>query len=150
MNETVSPLPEEQPTSILRLIGSWLTGLLLLAAAGGLVFVWGMWDPVWGRGMQISVTYGIVVLSSLILLLWFALFSTFRWSSIAGAFALLVLLAGGLAFSVREVEFSGDMEMILHSRWKPTQDQLVQQHREAQNNAEVQETQTWDVSVISD
>ncbi|MCA9026013.1 MAG: PQQ-like beta-propeller repeat protein [Planctomycetaceae bacterium] len=150
MNETVSPPSEEQPTSILRLIGSWLTGLLLLAAAGGLVFVWGIWDPVWGRGMQISVTYGIVVLSSLILLLWFALFSTFRWSSIAGAFALLVLLAGGLAYSVREVEFSGDMEMILHSRWKPTQDQLVQQHREAQNHAEVPETQTWDVSVISD
>ncbi len=150
MNDPASTASDHQPTSILRQIGTALTSLILFAAAGGLVFVWGIWDPLWGRGMQISVTYGIVLLSLLSLLLWFAAFSTFRWTTIAVAFALFVIVAGGIAFSVREVEFSGDMEMILHPRWKPTQDQLVQRHREAQEHVDVIETPTWDVSMLSD
>lgn len=141
---------DDQTTSTWRLVGTGLTTLAMIAAAGGIIFVWGFWDPVWGRGMQVSVTYGIVVLSLMILLLWFALFSTFRWSTIVAAFALLVLAAVAVAGSVREVEFSGDMEMILHYRWTPTQDQLVQQHRGSQSTTEGEETQTWEVAAITE
>ncbi len=113
-----------------RLAGTAVTALLLAAGAGGIGYVWSI-EPVWGRGMQIVVTYGVVLLMLLVGLLWVTLFSRFRWRSIAAALGLLLLAAVAGAASVREVEFGGDMQMILHYRWEPTQEELIRRHRES-------------------
>lgn len=110
--------------------GSVVTVLFLLAGIGGLILIWSI-EPVMGRGMQIAVTYGIVVLSCLAVLVWLAAFSSFRWSTLGAAFAILMLIAVAGASAVRSIEFDGDMQMILHYRWEPTQQELVQQHRQA-------------------
>ncbi|MGD9855949.1 MAG: PQQ-binding-like beta-propeller repeat protein [Planctomycetaceae bacterium] len=117
-----------QPSNAVRRAGSAFIALLIAAMLGGVVYVWSI-DPVWGRGIQIVVTYGVVVLSLLLGLLWLALFSTYRWRTILAVFAALVLVAGAGASTVRNVEFSGDMQVILHYRWAPTHDDLLRQHR---------------------
>ncbi|MBX3439493.1 MAG: PQQ-like beta-propeller repeat protein [Planctomycetaceae bacterium] len=129
--EPAAPNGIDRPNTWRR-AGTAITVLLFMCGVAGVAYVWSI-DPVWGRGLQILVTYAIVVLSLLIALGWMAAFSTFRWRTILAAVAIVLTATIATAASVRSVEFSGDMQLILNFRWSPTSEERLRAHHRAQD-----------------
>lgn len=102
---------------------------VMVAAAAGLAFVQYVWDPVMGPAMQNVVSYGIVLLSLSVTVLWLVLFSPFRWKTLLLGFAGVALLVGAGAAAVREIEFDGDMGLVAHYRWEATSAERLAAHR---------------------
>ena len=115
---THPPYPEPTPPPGVRLrppIRWWPAALILWAAGGVLVWVWGFY----GRQRQDRnlATEIIVVITFLLLLLWGLLLSRMRWESrlaLFGGAAGLVLLAMAL-FRIHGV--TGDLVPVLGWRW---------------------------------
>jgi outer membrane protein assembly factor BamB len=61
--------------------------------------------------------------SFVVLLIWFLVFSGFRWYTRVLGLLFVALLAGAAAAAIRKVEVSGDMEpMAVYFRWQPDPD----------------------------
>ncbi len=105
------------------------------AAVAGLVFVWWGWDPVLGHSMRTSVTYGIVLLTFLLTILWVVGLSSWKWSTVAAFLTLVVAGVGVLIASVRSLELTGDMGLVVDYRWEPTRDELLARHRQQSDAA---------------
>jgi outer membrane protein assembly factor BamB len=120
-----------------RRVGSVLTLLWLAFVAVGQAFVWGVMDPVMGPSIQNLVTVSMAIVTALVIVLWLLCFSPFRWR-LALPLALAILLPlGGLIASVRQVDFTGDMQPVLRFRWEPTQAERLQAFRPAANGTAV-------------
>jgi outer membrane protein assembly factor BamB len=132
MSDTTSTA-ESAPTTSTSQIFTVLYALAMLACAGGLTFVWTFWNPTMGAGMTNMVGYSIILLAIILTVAWLVLFSPFRWKSVLAALALLGVMVGGAFASVREIEFNGDMGLVVHYRWQPTAQERLAAHRARQN-----------------
>src|SRR5216684_9108571 len=74
------------------------------------------------RSRKDSITEMTVMLSFLLLLFWFLVFSGLRWRVRLGGTLALVLAVLG---SVKGVRFTGDMEPIFQFRWERTHDEIL-------------------------
>ncbi len=112
-------------------LANGLIGLVWVAALAGLAWVWLAWDPAWGPSMQASVSYGIVILTALLTLLWFALCSRSSWPTVLAVLSVVGVALLAAAASIRSVEVTGDMGVVLAYRWQPTGDEALARHRQA-------------------
>jgi outer membrane protein assembly factor BamB len=110
-----------------------MTAVLLASAVGGLAYIWAGWDPLWGRGAQLVISYAIGLATAAVLVVWFACFSGYSWRTVLTGLAVLAVSAAGFAASIRSLEFSGDMDVIAHFRWEQTQAERVAAHRRQQS-----------------
>ena len=109
-------------------------GCVLAAALAIYVFVWHVWESPFGDSIPNLVTYSLTLLVGILCLAWLALYSPFPKRTRRIATLGLLLPAIGFAASVRQVEWSGDMQMILTHRWEPTDVEILQQHRASQTS----------------
>jgi outer membrane protein assembly factor BamB len=103
-------------SAVTRRIRWWPVSVILLLAAGALVWVWG-WYGV-SRQERIIATANVIFFTVLLLLLWVLLFSRartiVRWLVFGGAVGVIGLT--GTFFRIRGV--TGDLVPILEWRWK--------------------------------
>ncbi len=109
----------------------YLFGGILLISGLGEIWLWFIWDPPFGRSIQNLVTYGLVLLLFALLLIWVLFFAPLSRKARGGLFLLLFLSAIGYAATIRRIEFTGDMGLVVRHRWEPTQQELIQAHRAA-------------------
>src|SRR5690606_24315908 len=88
--------------------------------------------PTMGAGMTNMVGYSIIMLAIILTVGWLVLFSPFRWKVVLAALAVLAVMVGGAFASVREIEFNGDMGLVVHYRWQPTAQERLAAHRARQ------------------
>ncbi len=105
--------------------------VLLTVTAIGLIVLWFLPETTADEGLKRFLTTIVVAVVTLMIFLWFVLFSR-----AAGTTRLIVLLAGvGLlgatAASVRRIEFTGMMQPIFDWRWTPDRNQVLETHRAA-------------------
>jgi outer membrane protein assembly factor BamB len=126
--EQSSPAPRRWPHYTLAGV--------LIAAVLIYVFVWYIWDSPFGESIPNLITYSLGALVSLVGLIWLARYAPFAKSTRRWATLALLVPAIGYAATVRGVEWSGDMRLIVHHRWEPTDAERLDQHRrEAQIGA---------------
>lgn len=124
---TAPPRPRRWPHVTLAAV--------LIAAVLIYVFVWHVWNSPFGDSIPNLITYSLAALVFLVSQFWLAYFAPFsKRLRIAGVLA-FVLPAVGFAATIREVEWSGDMRLILHHRWEPTSLERIAQHRQTQATA---------------
>ena len=105
-----------------RILLGWLLFVLV-----GQIFVWGFWEPPMGMSLQLLVTYGMVVVSTVVCLTWLAFFAPLSRTVRAAIVVPSLLLIGAFIGSVRDVEWTGDMGLIWHFKWdKPHQEKLAE------------------------
>jgi outer membrane protein assembly factor BamB len=98
-----------------RTIRWWPVLVILLAAAGGILWVW----QSYGRQRQDKnlASAGILLLTLLLLLLWWLLLSRIRWKLRLGLFGVVVGFVLLIAALFRIQGVTGDMVPVLRWRW---------------------------------
>ena len=135
--ETPAPqIPAAAPPAVgrfptLRRVGTVLTVLWLVFVAIGQAIVWGVMDPVMGQSVQNLVTVAMGLVTALVIVLWLLCFSPFRWRVALPLSGAVLVPLGALLGSVRQVDFTGDMQPVLRFRWEPTQEERLQAFRPA-------------------
>ncbi|MCA9054141.1 MAG: PQQ-like beta-propeller repeat protein, partial [Planctomycetaceae bacterium] len=109
--------------------------VVLAAAVLIYVFVWHIWESPFGDSIPNLVTYSLGALVAVLCLAWLVLYSPFPKRTRRIAALALLLPAAGFAATVRNVEWSGDMRLILHHRWEPTDAERLEQHRQTQGDS---------------
>lgn len=112
----------------------WFPVLVLALALLAIAVLWAWPSPEYERMYRVAGTMISVEIAALLLLLWFVGFSGYSWLVRLGTIAALVL--GALAF-VREVQFTGDMVPIVHFRWNPSRDEVLEAARAARQDGAV-------------
>lgn len=108
---------------------AWFTMVVLFLA--GQVWMWGIWDSPFGDAVKNLVTLSMALLSALTLVFCWILFAPVSRRA-TWLVALPVLLVGvGYGASIRKLEFTGDMRPLVTYRWEPTQDEILERHRES-------------------
>jgi outer membrane protein assembly factor BamB len=101
----------------------------LVAAVAGLLFIWQVWNPILGPSIQHLMTYGILTLISGLTVLWLCISSPFSRRTVALLLGIVALLGTGAVAAVRDIEFDGDMGLVVHYRWEPTAAERLAAHR---------------------
>ncbi len=115
-----------------RFLRVWLPVLIPAAATLLVTALWAWPDVDWSHERRVTYTWITVFVAGLGLLAWFILWSGLPWTA---RITFLLLVAGGLFASIRQVKFTGDMEPIITFRWDPTHDEVVEAHRQRQAGA---------------
>src|SRR5216684_2220918 len=106
----------------------WFPWFVLSLAALAIVLFWTWPAEDWERLKRVNGTEMTVMLSFLLLLFWFLVFSGLRWRVRLGGTLALVLAVLG---SVKGVRFTGDMEPIFQFRWERTHDEILEAQRKS-------------------
>ena len=80
-------------------------------------------------GMRRTVLAVVIALCAAVILLWFLLFSVAAARTRLATFMVLLAALGGLAASVRRLEFTGDMTPLIDWRWQPERNATLEAHR---------------------
>jgi outer membrane protein assembly factor BamB len=104
----------------------WFPWFVIVLAGTGILLSWSWPAPELERANRVSFTMMTVMLSSIFLLLWFLFFSSVRWWL---RIACTLSVVGALVASIRNVTFSGDTVPIVHFRWDPTNDDILEAQR---------------------
>ena len=114
----------------------WLPLLILVAASAAVAVIrfgpFPEWEP---ANRNVSTMFTVLVTSAL-LLVWFALFSGLRWVWRVAVIFLVAVLVGSAVGSVRNVGFSGDMLPILEFRWQRSAEDVLRESREKSGSGE--------------
>src|SRR5881396_970142 len=105
--------PDAKPR---RPIRWWPVPMILLLAAGALIWVWTSYGQ--HRQDQNVATANVIIIAFVLLLLWCLFFSRLRWKVRLGAFALALGLIGLVPLLFRLHGVTGDLVPILEWRWK--------------------------------
>src|SRR5260370_23997595 len=98
----------------------WFPWIVLSLAALAIAAFWS-WPCEWERENRVSFTVMTLMLSLVLLVFWFLMWSGFRWwLRLGGTLALAAAILG----SVKSVRFTGDMEPIFQFRWDRTHDEI--------------------------
>ncbi|MCI0464901.1 MAG: PQQ-like beta-propeller repeat protein [Gemmataceae bacterium] len=112
-----------ETTKARRRLRWWLLGMIPVLALGAVGYVW------FGEGLEpgfrIPMTWMVILLAGVLLALWLALFSGFRWRTRLAGLAGPTLLAGLGVLSLRFEGCTGDMAPQLNWRWAPVRDQTL-------------------------
>jgi outer membrane protein assembly factor BamB len=103
--------------------------ILLLGAVQ--VWVWWFFDPILGRSIQNLIQYSSTLLAFVLLVVWFLFYAPLAKSIRMAALALLLVPAIGWAASVRSLEWTGDMQLVVRYRWEQTDAERLAEHRQA-------------------
>jgi outer membrane protein assembly factor BamB len=112
----------------------WPAWVVLLAAAGGLSYVW--LDPEPPRQARNLRTAMIVICGGALLLLWWVLFSRARWRSRAVALGLALACGAAAALTLEIRGVTGDLIPIVEFKWKA-------RHTVAESKVQAPETNGW-------
>lgn len=94
-----------------------------------LTLLWLVWEPPFGESIQNLVTYSQLFLLAVIFLFWLGLYAPLpRRVRIASVMALLVP-AVCYALTIRRIDFTGDMRMVVQHRWEQTTAERLAAHR---------------------
>lgn len=117
-------------------MGDRVLVLILLATAVSQPFIWLFLDHPLGDSIKNLITYSQGMLVVLCLLAWWFLCApcSRKTTFLVGLPVVGLLLVGGA--SIRSVEFTGDMAIRVTPRWAPTRDEILDQHRRAQTDAD--------------
>lgn len=105
------------------LAGMWTSAVLIL------VFVWGVWDCPYGESIPNLITYSLTALVTIVSVFWLANYAPLPRRTRRMAALGIVLAVLGYAATVRGVEWSGDMRLIVHHRWESTDAERLAAHR---------------------
>ncbi|MFV0445028.1 MAG: PQQ-binding-like beta-propeller repeat protein [Planctomycetaceae bacterium] len=122
-----TPLPKRWPH--ITLLSVLVSAVLIY------VFVWHLWDSPFGDSIPNLITYSLAALVAIVSLIWLARYAPFSRRTRLIATAVLLAPALGYAATVRGIEWSGDMQLIVHHRWEPTDAERLLEHRESQSPA---------------
>lgn len=124
---TTSSLPTDDRARVRRpprfpLIVVALTALVV-------VVTWFLPTDRLDRGMRMSVTFVAGVVAALLLNGWWFFSPRYAWRSRLAGEAVLILALVAVLLSIGRVEFTGDMTPIVHWRWEPSHDAVLEAHR---------------------
>lgn len=94
-----------------------------------------LWDSPWGASVPNLIANSLIGLAGILTLLWAAFYAPVSRRTrvlLAGA---LLLPAVAYAATLREVKFTGDMQLVVRHRWEPTDEERLAQHRQQQGRA---------------
>jgi outer membrane protein assembly factor BamB len=123
---TESSAPEAATRKRMRARFPWIV-IALVAAA--LAVIWLLPADSFDRGMQMSLTFVTAVVAALLLNGWWILSSRVTWRTRLVGEAAVILALVAFVLSIRGVEFTGDMTPIMHWRWEPSHDAVLEAHR---------------------
>jgi outer membrane protein assembly factor BamB len=116
--------PQRPPARYLRALLVYLA-----VAALGVAGLWLWPSDGSGRDMRTMITQSVAILTALVLLGWWGLYSGFPARLRIGV---PVLLLGAAAASVRSAGCTGDMRLLLSFRWEPSHYDALEAQRRAQ------------------
>jgi outer membrane protein assembly factor BamB len=136
--DNMTPHDMAKPRTSRPLFSYWFPGIVLASGALGVGIICALpLDEFDRRRRALGILFGLPVIFML-LALWLFGFSGFPWRQRLTLFlgSLLVLIVAGWA-SIRGVQFSGSMRPIVHFRWDPDRDAILEAHRRQQTVAAV-------------
>jgi outer membrane protein assembly factor BamB len=105
---------------------------VLIAAVLIEVFVWGIWNSPFGDSIPNLVTYSLGFLVAVVTFIWLVRYAPLSRRTRRMAGVALLIPAVGYAATIRELEWTGDMRLIPHHRWEPTDAERLAAHRAQQ------------------
>ena len=94
-----------------------------------------LWDSPWGASVPNLIANSLIGLAGILTLLWVAFYAPASRRVRLLMFGLLLLPAVAYAATIREVKFTGDMQLLVRHRWEPTDEERLAQHRQQQGRA---------------
>ncbi|MBX7166606.1 MAG: PQQ-like beta-propeller repeat protein [Pirellulales bacterium] len=129
-------MEEQQQAPVRRSHRLWLAGLIVAAAAAGIVGL--RLVPEDRMSADVAGMYVTFVVAGALAALaaWFVTLSRYALWARMGFLGMLAVAAGLWFAAVRRVDLTGDMQVKLEFRWEPSRDSLLAAHRQQVGEAE--------------